>query len=115
MADLEQRLLAFHRSMRDTPQRHTPPQRSRANQAIHNMITTQYNVALHSPYGRALHTRYSTYMRRQEFLFRSNMTEQLARFGRVPVTDYSSIVPPTLASRSLILKNFSPDNAILHD
>ena len=44
-------------------------------------------------------------MRHQEFFFRSHMAEQLARFGCTPRTDYSSILPPTLVSRSLVLDN----------
>ena len=103
MTNLEQRLLAFHRSMSNTPQRHIPALRPRANRDVHDIVTEQYNIALHSPYGTAFHTRDATYMRRQEFLFRSNMAEQLARFGRTPQTDYSSILPPTLVSRSLVL------------
>ena len=101
--NLEQRLLAFHRSMSNTPQRHIPGIRPRANRDVHDIVTEQYNIALHSPYGSAFHTRDATYMRRQEFLFRSNMAEQLARFGRTPQTDYSSILPPTLVSHSLVL------------
>ena len=65
----------------------------------------------------AFHTRDATYMRRQEFLFRSNMAEQLARFERTPRTDYSSILPPTLVSRSQVLDNstsidFNPPRSV---
>ena len=111
MTNLEQRLLAFHRSMSNTPQRHSPGHRPRANRDVHDIVTEQYHIALHSPYGSAFHTRDATYMRRQEFLFRSNMAEQLARFGRTPHTDYSSILPPTLVSRSLVLDNNTSINS----
>ena len=83
MANLEQRLLAFHSSMSATPQRHSPQQRPRANRDVHDIVSVQYQIALDSPYGSAFHTRDASYMRRQEFLFRSNMAEQLARFGRL--------------------------------
>jgi hypothetical protein len=102
MTNLEQRLLAFHHSIRNTPPRQSPELRPRANREIHDEVTRQYNIALLSPYGSAFHKRHATYMRRQEFLFRSNMAEHLARFGETPTTDYSLIVPPTLVSRSLI-------------
>jgi hypothetical protein len=54
---------------------------------MHDIITEQYNIALLSPYGSALHTRDQTYRHRQEFLLRSNMAEQLARFGSILDTD----------------------------
>ena len=41
----------------------------------------------------------------------SNMAEQLARFGRTPHTDYSSILPPTLVSRSPVLDNNTSINS----
>jgi len=102
MTNLEQRLLAFHHSIRNTPPRQSPELRPRANREIHDEVTRHYSIALLSPYGSAFHKRHATYMRRQEFLFRSNMAEHLARFGETPTTDYSLIVPPTLVSRSLI-------------
>lgn len=98
MLHLEQRLIDFYDSIHETPRRPATPQRSRANQTIHDIITAQYNIALFSPYGQALHTRDPTYQRQQEFLFRSNMAEQLARFGHIPDTDYSLIVPSTRVS-----------------
>ena len=39
------------------------------------------------------------------------MAEQLARFGRTPHTDYSSILPTTLVSRSLVLDNNTSINS----
>jgi len=81
MTNLEQRILAFHHSIRNTPPRQSPELRPRANREIHDEVTRQYNIALLSPYGSAFHKRHATYMRRQEFLFRSNMAEHLARFG----------------------------------
>jgi hypothetical protein len=112
LTNMEQRLRAFHNSISGTPQRQSPLLRPRANRQVHDMVTEQYDIALLSPYGTAFHTRDATYLRRQEFLFRANMAEHLARFGETPTTDYSLIVPPTLVSRSLIPHYSLPEDVL---
>ena len=80
-------------------------QRPRANRDMQDTINAQYDIAFLSSYGKAFHTRDQTYMQRQEFLFRSNMAEQMARFSNIPQTNYTIIMPLGSTTQSLIMPN----------
>jgi hypothetical protein len=82
-----------------TPQQHKP----RANRLMQNEINMQYEIALLSPYGKAFHSRDQSYFEQQKFLFLSNMAEQLARFGNIPHTDYTTVMPLSTSTQSLTI------------
>jgi hypothetical protein len=81
---------------------------------MQNEIDKQYKIALISPYGKVFHSRDQSFFEQQKFLFRSNMAEQLARFGNIPKTDYTTVMPLGSTSQSLIMHN-DTDISRTHD
>jgi hypothetical protein len=105
LANLERRLIDFHQSIINTPPRCVPYTEISPNQSLHKVVDEQYDIALLSPYGQALHTRDATYMRRQEFLFNANIADRLARLGNTSIINYDELPPFSASSRSLMTMN----------
>jgi hypothetical protein len=102
LANLERRLIDFHQSIIDTPPLCVPYPAISPNRALQHVVNEQYDIALLSPYGQALHTRDATYMRRQEFLFNANIAERLARLGNTSIINYDELPPLSTSSRSIL-------------
>ena len=110
--ELQQRITAFKASLRQTPPRRSPVQRSRRLQ--YDVVTRQYEIAVGSPYGQAFHLRDATHQRQQEFLFRANVQEQETRYNRIPAVNYAALEPLRNATGNVMDIAEDSDNSNEH-